>query len=404
MTLITEDYFANGKNLFPTEGATDKHLAQLIIDLQKSAYGDNAVILTVGAEGDYPSLQSALAVILDASAIKPYVLRCAAEDFEEDVTLKPYVFAVGAGPDASRITGRVISPDSFLAGISGFTIDNNSVAPAVDVTGGELRVFNCQLRNQGGGQSFRVTSGILRMVDSRTTQGYFEVTGGEALIADVNLALSHASIVSGGKLGLLNGRLTADAAGPLLTISAGTVTIGYLTMTNPSGSGLVMTGGSMRYQTLRVDSLAADQLALQASGGTIEAGLRNFDLGAQAQGTIEVIDNAIDASDSVSVNGVAFVESVDWAVGGDVTETAENIRDAINNSTETAVDGIVSASSAAGVITISSVLAGTAGNAHTLAESDGATDNFTLSGPTLTGGSGLSDVSGATVTDMVLGL
>ncbi len=106
----------------------------------------------------------------------------------------------------------------------------------------------------------------------------------------------------------------------------------------------------------------------------------------KSTGSITVINNTFDGGDAVIVNGVAFTNGAEWAPGGSTAATATNIAIAITSSTDPLIENVVTAVAVDSVINITAVIGGTAGDAITLAETDGATDNFTLSGATLTGG------------------
>lgn len=101
--------------------------------------------------------------------------------------------------------------------------------------------------------------------------------------------------------------------------------------------------------------------------------------GVKANATITVIDNNFDANDAVIVNGVTFEETTDWLVGVDEDESAANIAQAINQSVNPLLQDI-EASAVGAVVTVNARTTGPEGDAYTLAEIDGATDNFTLSG------------------------
>lgn len=108
--------------------------------------------------------------------------------------------------------------------------------------------------------------------------------------------------------------------------------------------------------------------------------------GVQASGTITIVNNTFDSGDKVTINGVDFVETTDFAIGGGLNATASNLAAAINNSAHPLIHDVVTANAVGAVVTITAVKKGLGGNAITLAESDTPTNNFTLSGPTLTGG------------------
>ncbi len=125
------------------------------------------------------------------------------------------------------------------------------------------------------------------------------------------------------------------------------------------------------------------------SAGTVLINTNAFDPALQSLGTIEIINNAFDAGDLVTINGVDFEEGVDWSAGASLILSADALVAAINNSLDPLINGIVTADNAGGtspIVTITAVAFGTSGDAITLAETDGATDNFTLSGANLAGG------------------
>lgn len=106
--------------------------------------------------------------------------------------------------------------------------------------------------------------------------------------------------------------------------------------------------------------------------------------------TIDVRDAAVSASGTVTlsggsgtitatINGVGV--AVTWATSDTATATA--LAAAINASTNALVQNIVTATSAAGVVTISAIVAGVAGNCITLAASG---TGATASGARLTSG------------------
>lgn len=108
--------------------------------------------------------------------------------------------------------------------------------------------------------------------------------------------------------------------------------------------------------------------------------------GIKASGTVTVTDNNFDGGEVLTINGVNLTEGSEWAEGANADATATSIANAINNSTNRLIKGLMKAEVATNVVTISALDVGTDGNAYTLAESDGATDNLALSGATLENG------------------
>ncbi|MEE8150644.1 MAG: hypothetical protein V3T43_02870 [Nitrosomonadaceae bacterium] len=107
----------------------------------------------------------------------------------------------------------------------------------------------------------------------------------------------------------------------------------------------------------------------------------------QSSGFVDVINNTFDVGDAITINGTSLTLGAEWAAGIDTDASAIAIKDAINGAG--ALTGVVTAAingSNPSRIDITSVVFGTVGDAITLAETDGATDNFTLSGANLAGG------------------
>ncbi|GAB1376893.1 hypothetical protein MASR1M48_17450 [Lactococcus petauri] len=130
--------------------------------------------------------------------------------------------------------------------------------------------------------------------------------------------------------------------------------------------------------------------------GTIKVANNAIEEWIQAQGYIEIINNVFDVGDKVTINGVDFTEGVEFSAGVNPAATALALAGAINSSINISIQGVVTASidpNNSARVLITAVVYGTSGNTIPLAETDGATDNFTLSGATLAGG-----VNGDTLT------
>jgi hypothetical protein len=132
---------------------------------------------------------------------------------------------------------------------------------------------------------------------------------------------------------------------------------------------------------------SSDGTDLAVSGARLAGGTVTQHQGVQATGTITCASAA--AADTVTINGVVFtahatVEAADqWEVSGTDTADAASLVKAINNSTS-ALAKLVMASNSSGVVTITSRRGGHAGNAITLASSDGT--RLAVTGARLTGG------------------
>lgn len=104
--------------------------------------------------------------------------------------------------------------------------------------------------------------------------------------------------------------------------------------------------------------------------------------GVQARATVTMTNVANLAGDTITVNGTALVEGVDWARGASTTTAATAFAAAVNSG----VSGI-SATSSGAVVTLKADVYGVAGNAYTLTYTDGGSAGATVSGATFAGGS-----------------
>lgn len=105
------------------------------------------------------------------------------------------------------------------------------------------------------------------------------------------------------------------------------------------------------------------------------------DEGIQATATIELLDNAFDSGDTITINDQTFEVGVDWTAGGDLNSSANNLATAI----EVAISELDADVSGA-EITLTVRTYGEHGNDYTLSVEDGSTTNFALSGSTFEGG------------------
>lgn len=111
----------------------------------------------------------------------------------------------------------------------------------------------------------------------------------------------------------------------------------------------------------------------------------------QANGTV-TFSAAATANDTILVNGVTFTAKASGAganefnIGVSATASATNLAASINASVTALVAGYVTASSALGVVTVTSAFYGKGGNQATIAEGVDAGSVISVSGARLTGG------------------
>ncbi len=406
MTLLLVDYFANGKNLFPTAGATAKHLAQLIAELQAacSQSGFGATVIPVGTDGKFTSIQDALASIEDADVSKPYIILLGSKTYTEEVTLKPYTHIVGQGLGLTTISGRIVGPSSGVASIQGFDLIGSTFVPMLDLAGGTLTGDRISISQAGSSKSFRVTGGSLKFESLEIKNGEFQVTGGEAEVRKLVVTGIASSTIEGGTLRVQHWSGSEAIAGAIVNVIFGTLQVDHAQVSNTLGDYFLISGGTFSYGTILAGTFGTG-LVLRATAGEITAGLRNFPVGVKAKAEVTVLDNLFDSGDTVNVNGVGFRPNIEFTVGANPIETALNLCTAINDSIDPAIAGVLTAAIASGLpekVILTSKRAGSSGNALTLTVTDGAGADFLVTG--FAGGYGMSQVEGAAVTTLQLGL
>lgn len=107
--------------------------------------------------------------------------------------------------------------------------------------------------------------------------------------------------------------------------------------------------------------------------------------GTKASALITLNNNTFDVGDAVVVNGVTFLANIDFVVGIDLIATASNLAGSINASLNPLLQDI-EAIPVNNTVTVQARTTGPEGNAYTLAEVDGGTDNITISGALFDGG------------------
>lgn len=353
--------------------------------------------------------------------------------------------------DGNIISGiATVSPTSLAVLID---TDNNSSTEAFTVehdstiAGSGETLFSV---NETGQANLPLASGGLRIGSSGVPSDMLDVDGD----ADINGVLKVAQITSTTNLtitldsnddetaefiikdGLLADVVKIDEAGNIQAVGLRVGTLGVPTNTfdldgdmnisgdmnwggNFIGYGGTKTISSDASMIFQVDSdddqvssfiwqagdgstvMTLDESGNLVTTGTITGGASPFSFisnsqaneGTPATGSITIINNTFDAGDSITITepdmtANTFEQGVDFTVGVDADETALNLASEINS----AAIGL-EAQAVANVINLTVLTVGTEGNSYALAENDGATDNFTLSGANLSGGTDVASVA-----------
>ena len=160
--------------------------------------------------------------------------------------------------------------------------------------------------------------------------------------------------------------------------AVGDTVFGYVMVPNKEDGGkcTVLTPGHKYSQEVSGAAYPVGSLlGVDATGRAVKFALK------RASGTIEIVDYSLfDGAETFTVNGVVLTHTTDFAVATSNAVTALNLANAINAK----VAG-VSATVAAGVITVTANDPGLAGNSITLATTATA-EEATVSGAALTGG------------------
>ena len=137
----------------------------------------------------------------------------------------------------------------------------------------------------------------------------------------------------------------------------------------------VQNADRMSIQVNAVDSTPAEEAFVAA----------DVDPSTFATGTVTVVDYTDLAGATLTVNGTALVEGVDWTAAVDNDTTAASLELAIEAVTN------INSSATGAAITVTYAVAGTVGNAAGLVSSEPV--SLTVSGATLTGGEDLSYIT-----------
>lgn len=296
--------------------------------------------------------------------------------------------------------GTVISIEANTAGTAG-----NSIALEVGVGNtGTMSVSGATLT--GGQDSLVITvngSALTESAEFTAATGNNETA--TSLAAAIEALAGYSAVAVGEVVTITKDtRGTAGNADTLTTSTVGAATVGGATFSGGvDGDTVVVAGttftcvvgtpGAAEFATIAqltalIEALATVNATDDATTITVEAATAGtagnsitLALGANA-GTMAVsgatLTNGRDTT-TVTVGGVALVQGTDWTAETDNDTTAENLADAINTGVVT-----VTAVAAAGVITITAITAGAAGNSIGLVTSEATA--VTVSGATLTGG------------------
>ena len=173
----------------------------------------------------------------------------------------------------------------------------------------------------------------------------------------------------------ISGNDIVDASDLVSSVNADTRTgtLGDVSATNVGGTSAVVTFTSDRVGTLGDPTtlVSSDGATLAVSGATFSGGVDEY---------------------SVTVNGLKYTavdgtkaDYTEYSADGTDTVSAVSLAHSVNNDTRSGVSGNVTADNVAGVVTFVTDVAGTSGDAITLASSDDA-GTLTISGATFSGG------------------
>lgn len=180
-------------------------------------------------------------------------------------------------------------------------------------------------------------------------------------------------------------------------------------------SGTTVTFGGMILSSARLGGAASDTEVTpaarrDATGWVVNNGASDDDLymfggigPVAATGHIQLINNALENGDQIIINDVSFTARAaapianEFVASDTLANTAIEMARSINSSITPSITGVVTAFADGTnpfVILYSDIVSATLGNALTLTETDNATENFNLSGATLSGGLDTSTTTG----------
>lgn len=251
-----------------------------------------------------------------------------------------------------------------FTGTNTLTVRNSAV-----VATGTITLASCPAGQvvEVNGVPFRAVSGTPVVADGEFKRGVSDAADATSLAAAINGSTSTA----------ISGVVTASSTG-----ASGVVTITSV------GAGYAQNAVSLK----NVGICSSDAVTLSGVDANDTLSINGQALTAKQQratGTLTAASAV--AGDTCVVNGVTFtavagavtVGSRQFSIDTGDTETATSLAAQINGITDYNITGKITATSAAGVVTLRAVDAGTAGNAYTLV---GTAVRLAASAATLTGG------------------
>jgi len=367
----------------------------------------------VGRGVGYPTIQAAITAAAAASAGNRKVVKIPPGNFTENLTLAPNVDLVADTFDlinSSQTAPVTINGVHTLdlgngenVNIKGIRFNSNGVnsTPLFDIGGagsGSIRFERCRLSkifagatklvdfvNSGGSQivldecyvNFQADSGVAFDFSGSAGSCQLTIQGNSAPGAsfESSIAISptipgtptplplFSSAPSGSTCQIFYANIAAEST-QLFTIN-GNDTL-YLQHSRITQN--VIEGELIKYNlaafNIYISECTIDQLVGAAPNG-LPCIAR--DDGTPASATITVDTNPA-PGDSITVNGVELVADTDFAIGGTTSDTADNIRNAINASLARGIAALIYARTTANVVDLVA-FADAAGNAYTLASS-----------------------------------
>lgn len=294
--------------------------------------------------------------------------------------------------------GTVITVTAATAGTGG-----NSITMTKSSTG--LSLSGATLANGVAGSIVTVDGTALECTDTGASATQF--TSISTLTALIE-ALTNVNATDNGTVitivaaagGTAGNSITLSKTGTGLSVSgatlsggraAATIGIGATTLT-ANVDFTAATDNTTTAENLKVAIDAISGVGATRSGLVITVTDDDYDESGNSTGTTTSVagfatvqQSTLAGGEDVSaivVNGVTFTAGTDFAPGASNTAAATALKNAINASVDVLIAGVLTATSSSGVVTLTAVTAGAAGNSLTLVCAD--TDAVTVSGANFT--------------------